>query len=95
MMHKFLENNREDLIARCKAKVAGRPQRAATEEQLRNGVPLFLEQLRRTLQAEENDEAVESFKISGGSGGGSLLHHVGSGAYHPRRYRSPVAGGQT
>jgi len=73
MMHKFLENNREDLIARCKAKVAGRPQRAATDEQLRNGVPLFLEQLRRTLQAEENDEAVESFKISGGSGGGSLL----------------------
>ncbi len=72
MMHKFLENNREDLIARCKAKVAGRPQRAATEEQLRNGVPLFLEQLRRTLQAEEDNEAVESFRISGGSGGGLL-----------------------
>ena len=68
-MHKFLANNRDELIARCKAKVAQRPQRAATEEQLKNGVPLFLEQLRRTLVAEEGGEAAESLKISGGSGG--------------------------
>jgi signal transduction histidine kinase len=68
-MHTFLENNRDDLIARCKAKVAQRPRRAATEEQLKNGVPLFLEQLRRTLVAEEEGEAGESLKISGSSGG--------------------------
>ena len=69
MMHKFIENNREELIARCKAKVAERPLRAATEEQLKNGVPLFLEQLRRTLQAEEDHKAGESRRISGTSGG--------------------------
>lgn len=68
-MHNFLANNRDELIARCKAKVGQRPKRAATEEQLRNGVPLFLEQLRRTLVAEEGGEAAESLKISGGSGG--------------------------
>jgi hypothetical protein len=56
MMHTFLANNRDELIARCKAKVAQRPHRQATEEQLKNGVPLFLEQLRRTLQAEEADK---------------------------------------
>lgn len=68
-MHNFLANNRDELIARCKAKVAQRPKRAATEEQLKNGVPLFLEQLRRTLVAEEGGEAAESLKISGGAGG--------------------------
>lgn len=68
-MHIFLANNRDELIARCKAKVAQRPKRAATEEQLKNGVPLFLEQLRRTLVAEEGGQAAESLKISGGSGG--------------------------
>ena len=51
-MHRFLTNNRDELIARCKAKVAERPRRAATTEQLHNGIPLFLEQLTRTLQAE-------------------------------------------
>jgi hypothetical protein len=69
IMHNFLANNRNELIARCKAKVAQRPRRAATEEQLKNGIPLFLEQLRRTLVAEDGGEAGESLKISGGSGG--------------------------
>jgi hypothetical protein len=69
IMHNFLANNRNELIARCKAKVAQRPRRAATEEQLKNGIPLFLEQLRRTLVAEDGGEAGESPKISGGSGG--------------------------
>jgi len=87
MMHTFLANNRDELIARCKAKVAQRPHRQATEEQLKNGVPLFLEQLRRTLQAEEADEGAESLKISGGSGGASLsLSEVGvSAAAHGKQ----------
>jgi signal transduction histidine kinase len=68
-MHRFLTNNRDELLARCKAKVAERPRRAATSEQLRNGIPLFIEQLTRTLQAEEDGEAWESLKISGASGG--------------------------
>jgi signal transduction histidine kinase len=68
-MHIFLANNREELIARCKAKVAQRPRRAATEEQLRNGIPLFLEQLCRTLVAENEGLAGESLRISGSAGG--------------------------
>jgi signal transduction histidine kinase len=68
-MYRFLLTHRDELIARCKAKVAERPHRGATPEQLRNGVPLFLEQLTRTLQAEEEGEAWESLRISGASGG--------------------------
>jgi signal transduction histidine kinase len=40
--------------------------------QLANGIPLFLDQLTRTLGAEEADEAAESLRISGPSGGDSL-----------------------
>lgn len=68
-MHKFLSNNREELIARCKAKVALRPRRAATAAQLANGIPLFLDQLMRTLEAQESGEVDESFRISGAAGG--------------------------
>jgi signal transduction histidine kinase len=67
-MHKFLANNRSELIARCKAKVALRPRRAATEEQLRGGIPLLLEQLRGTLLAEEEGPAEEGLKISAAPG---------------------------
>jgi len=71
-MHVFLSNNRDDLIARCKHKVAQRPRRAATGRQLANGIPLFLDQLTRTLRAEEADEQAESLRISGPSGGDAL-----------------------
>jgi len=86
MMHRFLINNRDELISRCKAKVAQRPRRAATEQQLANGVPLFLDQLIRTLAAEKADEAEEGIRISGASGGDSLaLSELGlSAAAHGR-----------
>ncbi|MDB5874776.1 MAG: histidine kinase [Ramlibacter sp.] len=72
MMSGFLANNHDELVARCKTKVAMRPHRAATPEQLSNGVPLFIAQLQRTLEAEEQDSPGESLKISGRSGGDAL-----------------------
>jgi signal transduction histidine kinase len=86
-MHAFLSNNRDELIARCKAKVAQRPRRAATAEQLANGVPLFLEQLTRTLEAEVQGDAGKSLRISGASGGdAALLSEIGvSAAAHGKR----------
>jgi signal transduction histidine kinase len=71
MMHLFIANNRAELLARCKAKVAKRPQRAATEAQLSTGIPLFLEQLLQTLEAEEGGDDAGSLRISGASGGES------------------------
>jgi signal transduction histidine kinase len=68
-MYVFLSHNRDELIARCKAKVALRPQHLSTAEQLAKGVPLFLDQLIRTLGAEDDGEDGESLRISGPSGG--------------------------
>jgi signal transduction histidine kinase len=80
-MHSFLSNNRDELIARCKAKVAQRPRRAATAQQLANGIPLFLRQLTRTLQAEEMGNADEGVRISGPAGGdASALSEIGVSA---------------
>jgi len=69
MMYSFLQNHRDDLITRCKHKVAQRPGPAATDRQLANGVPLFLDQLTRTLYAEETGGDAEGLRISGASGG--------------------------
>ena len=86
-MHKFLANNRDELIARCKAKVAMRPLRAATIEQLKNGIPLFLEQLIKTLKAEADGQDIESLRISGAAGGDALaLSEMGvSATAHGKR----------
>jgi hypothetical protein len=69
MMSDFLASHGDELIRRCAGKVAMRPLRAATELQLRNGIPMFLAQLRRTLEAEERHEPMESLRISGPAGG--------------------------
>lgn len=71
-MYQFLANNREELIARCKQKVAARPQRAATPQQLVHGIPIFLDQLTRTLEAEEKGLGSEGARISGEAGGAAL-----------------------
>lgn len=87
MMHSFLRNNRLDLIARCQEKVASRLERAATPEQLKFGVPLFLEQLSRTLEVEQTDNPLESRLISGPSGGGPGLFEMGiSASHHGRQF---------
>lgn len=83
MMHDFLSNNREELAARCRAKVAERPGRSATEQQLQNGIPLFLDQLIRTLQLEQSRRPLDSELISGPAGGGVALSEVSvSAAQH-------------
>lgn len=86
-MDRFLTNNRLELIARCRAKVAQRPHRAATTQQLANGIPLFLDQLTRTLQAEIQGDADESLRISGASGGEvTMLTEMGvSAAAHGKQ----------
>jgi signal transduction histidine kinase len=85
-MHEFLVNNRDELIARCKDKVARRSQRSATAEQMEHGIPLFLDQLTRTLEAEEDGLHAESLRISGASGGdaGGLSEMGVSASVHGR-----------
>src|ERR1700694_3843278 len=45
MLYEFITLNREEIIRRCRAKVAARPIPAPTEAEIDHGVPLFLDQL--------------------------------------------------
>ncbi|MCU1276742.1 MAG: histidine kinase-, gyrase and HSP90-like ATPase family protein [bacterium] len=56
LLHQFLTDNRAELIARCRAKVAKRPAAKPTGEELKHGVPAFLAQLTRTLLASSASE---------------------------------------
>jgi signal transduction histidine kinase len=52
MLHEFLTSNRDELVRRCRAKVAKRPAPAPTDIELEHGIPLFLDQLIATLRKE-------------------------------------------
>jgi signal transduction histidine kinase len=52
MLHEFLSTKREELISRCREKVARRRAPMATATELLHGVPLFLDQLTGTLREE-------------------------------------------
>lgn len=80
MMHDFLANNRDELAARCRIKVGTRAGRSATDQQLQDGIPLFLEQLIQTLKAEQSRDPTASRLISGPSGGSLALSAVGASA---------------
>lgn len=52
MLHEFLTQNRDLLIERCREKVAKRFEPTEAASTVEHGVPLFLQQLAETLQAE-------------------------------------------
>lgn len=81
MMSTFLAVHRDELIRRCAAKAALRPRHEGTDGHLAGGVPIFIAQLQRTLEAEERHEPSEILKISGGAGGDGLaLSEMGASA---------------
>jgi signal transduction histidine kinase len=52
MLHEFLSTRREELISRCREKVARRRAPMPTATELLHGIPLFLDQLTDTLREE-------------------------------------------
>jgi signal transduction histidine kinase len=81
MLHEFLTNNRADLIERCRLKVAERSAPRVTPAELTHGIPLFLDQLIKTLQVEQTSEPMKSRRVSGPAGGGSpVSSELGSAA---------------
>ena len=50
MLNEFIEIHREDIIKRCRAKVATRSSPAPTSAEIDHGVPLFLDQLVEALR---------------------------------------------
>ena len=70
MLHTFLSAHRAELIERCRLKVAQRPAPKASAAELEHGIPLFLDQLVRTLRSEEAADRAASLLLSGPAGGG-------------------------
>ena len=81
MLHEFLTAHRDDLIDRCRLKVVQRRAPKATGAELEHGIPLFLDQLVRTLQLERTSDPARSREVSGPAGGeGSDLSEIGVAA---------------
>ena len=80
MLHEFLTSNRADLIERCRLKVARRSAPRVTEAELTHGIPLFLDQLIKTLQVEQTSDPMSSRRVSGPAGGGSAVSEMGAAA---------------
>jgi signal transduction histidine kinase len=64
MLYEFLDRNRDALLARCREKVAKRPARRPTEQELKYGIPLFLDQLIEALRVQESAGPGEAGKVS-------------------------------
>src|SRR5580693_6449958 len=71
MLHVFLLANRGAIIARARAKVVARPAPLATEHELQNGIPLFLDQLIDSLQGSHTSS--RAMRESATQHGGDLL----------------------
>jgi signal transduction histidine kinase len=65
MLHEFLTENRDVLIARCAAKVAKRPVPPPTATEMTHGIPRFLSQITDTLRSEAASDHSGSRRISG------------------------------
>jgi len=53
MLHEFIAANREDIIDRCRAKVASRSVPPPTKAEIEHGVPVFLDQLVSALRPDQ------------------------------------------
>ena len=80
MLYEFLTVNQAGLVDRCRSKVAARPTPKATVAELEHGIPLFLDQLIKTLRVEQTSEPMRSRKVSGPSGGNPVLSEIGAAA---------------
>jgi hypothetical protein len=96
MPHDFLSANREEIIARTRAKVTNRPAPGATLAELENGIPPFLAQLIGMLQTVAPDAGAAAIGVGATKHGdemrrtgftvGQVVHDSGalSGNYRTR-----------
>jgi signal transduction histidine kinase len=76
MLHEFLSSSRDDLIDRCRLKVAQRRAPKVTDSELEHGIPLFLDQVIKTLHMESLAQPMRSREVSGPSGGGPVPSEI-------------------
>ena len=80
MLHEFLSSRRHELIERCRTKVTLRMAPKPTPAELEHGIPLFLDQLIRTLKIEQSADPLQSRTISGDSHGTPVLSEISASA---------------
>ncbi|MBA3593122.1 MAG: HAMP domain-containing histidine kinase [Pseudomonadota bacterium] len=81
MLHEFLSLHRDALIDRCIAKTAKRSASSANNKDLEFGIPLFLDQVIKTLEMEQSAAPVQqSMAVSGLPGGPSQFSELGAAA---------------
>ena len=88
MLHDFLKNHRTDLLERCRKSAS---ERALTDEsgaQTKFGLPVFLNQLTQTLEAEYLAEFGEAEAVSGLASGATRSQIGSTGAEHGRELSS-------
>lgn len=75
MLYEFIALNREQIIARTRERVGGRPWPSVSTDELEHGVPLFLTQLSETLRLEATDTPfpADAIGVSAARHGGDLL----------------------
>ena len=79
MLHNFLYDNRVELVARCRQKVAQRAPDGPRRE-LEFGISPFLDQLIKTLRLEQGPDPEEAQRVSGPSGGQVAHSEMGTTA---------------
>lgn len=86
MLHEFLRSHRSELVTRCRSKVAERTslQTTENEDKLGYGVPLFLDQLIKTLEIEQGAHPLQSREVSGSAGGGDTSEMEQAATQHGR-----------
>lgn len=71
MLHEFIALNRDEIIGRCRAKVAARSIPMPSEAEINHGVPIFLDQLVQSLRS--GDTVNLEIDTSAGQHGHDLL----------------------
>ncbi len=64
LLHEFLSAHRDEVITRTREKLTNRPWPLASTSQLDHGVPLFLDQLTRALEADAQGVALSEIPIA-------------------------------
>jgi signal transduction histidine kinase len=68
MLRKFVETNREEILARARLRVSARNAPVATETELRHGLPVFLDQLGAALLRASSQEAANHTDLEASAG---------------------------
>jgi hypothetical protein len=67
VLHEFITANRDEIIERCRLKVAGRPAPPPTQAEIDHGVPMFLDQLVDELrQGPTSNQAITATAVEHG-----------------------------